>query len=88
MDDHMPWTDVALREHKRETDRYPSDLMGAEWLVIACLLPATKRGGCKRTTELRKVVNGMLYVASSGCPWRILLKNFPPMTTIEGYFYA
>ena len=34
------------------------------------------------------MVNGILYVASSGCPWRMLPKDFPPMTTVQGYFYA
>ncbi len=84
----MPWTNIARREHKRATDRYPSDLTDAEWLVIASLLPAAKRSGRKRTTELREVVNGILYIASSGCPWRMLPKDFPPMTTVPGYFYA
>ena len=84
----MPWTNIARREHKRETDRYPSDLTDAEWLVIASLLPAAKGGGRKRTTELREVVNGILYIASSGCPWRMLPKDFPPMTTVQGYFYV
>ena len=84
----MPWTNIARREHKRETDRYPSDLTDAEWLVIASLLPAAKSGGRKRTTQLREVVNGILYIASSGCPWRMLPKDFPPMTTVQGYFYV
>lgn len=84
----MPWTNIARREHKRETDRYPSDLTDAEWLVIASLLPAAKSGGRKRTTELREVVNGIFYIASSGCPWRMLPKDFPPMTTVQGYFYV
>jgi transposase len=63
----MPWTNISRLEHERETDRYLSDLTDVEWLVIASLLPAAKRGGRKRTTELREVVNGVLYVASSGC---------------------
>ena len=49
----MPWSNTSRREHKRETDRYPSDLTDAEWLVIASLLPAAKHGRRKRTTELR-----------------------------------
>ena len=56
----MPWTNIARREHKRETDRYPSDLTDAEWLVIASLLPAAKSGGRKRTTQLREVVTGTI----------------------------
>ena len=64
----MPWTNIARREHKRETDRYPSDLTDAEWLVIASLLPAAKRGGRKRTTELREVVTRAVFCDSFGIP--------------------
>lgn len=84
----MPWDDIARVEHKRDTTRYPSDLTDREWAILAPLLPPEKRGGRKRTTDLREVVNGLLYVASSGCPWRMLPKDFPPMTTVQGYFYA
>jgi len=84
----MAWTDIARAEHKRQTDRYPSDLTDAEWSLVAPLLPPAKSGGRKRTTELREVMNGILYIASSGCPWRMIPKDFPPMTTVQGYFYA
>ena len=49
----MPWTNISRREHKRETDHYPIGLTDAKWLVIASQHPAAKRGGRKRTTELR-----------------------------------
>ena len=84
----MAWTDIARAEHKRETGRYPSDLIDAEWSLLVPLFPAAKKGGRKRTTDLREVMNGILYIASSGCPWRMLPKDFPPMTTVQGYFYA
>ena len=84
----MAWTDIARAEHKRETDRYPSDLLEAEWSLLVPLFPAAKNGGRKRTTDLREVMNGILYIASSGCPWRMLPKDFPPMTTVQGYFYV
>lgn len=84
----MPWDDIARTEHRRDRGRYPSDLTDREWLVIAPLLPPAKKGGRKRSTDLREVINGLLYIASSGCPWRMLPKDFPPMTTVQGYFYA
>lgn len=84
----MPWDDIARTEHRRDSGRYPSDLTDREWSVIAPLLPPAKKGGRKRTTDLREVLNGLLYIASSGCPWRMLPKDFPPMTTVQGYFYA
>jgi putative transposase len=63
-------------------------MLDREWALIAPLLPAAKLGGRPRTTDLREVMNAILYIASSGCQWRALPKDFPPMTTVQGYFYA
>ena len=41
----------------------------AEWAVIGPLIPPAKRGGNKRTVEVREVVNGVMYVLSTGCQW-------------------
>jgi len=38
-------------------------------------------------TELRAVLDAILYIARSGCQWRMLPKDFPPFTTVQGYFY-
>lgn len=84
----MPWNDIARTEHRRGAVRYPSDLTGREWELIAPLLPPAKRGGRPRTTDLRAVVDAILYIASSGCQWRMLPKDFPPISTVQGYFYA
>ena len=84
----MPWNDTARVEHRRNADRYPSDLMDREWALIAPLLPPARRGGRPRTTDLRSVVDAILYMASSGCQWRMLPKDFPPVSTVQGYFYA
>ena len=84
----MAWTDITREQHKREGLRYPSDLTDAEWALIAPLLPPARPGGRPRTTDLREVVNAILYLASSGCQWRMLPKDFPPLSTVQGYFYA
>ncbi len=84
----MPWNDTARVEHRRDAVRYPSDLTGREWELIAPLLPLAKRGGRPRTTDLRAVVDAILYIASSGCQWRMLPKDFPPVSTVQGYFHA
>jgi putative transposase len=34
------------------------------------------------------VVNAILYIASSGAQWRMLPRDFPPVSTVQGYFYA
>ena len=84
----MPWNDTARREHGRDSQRYPSELIAREWALIAPMLPAAKRGGRPRTTDLRAVTDAILYIASSGCQWRMLPKDFPPVSTVRGYFYA
>jgi putative transposase len=84
----MAWTDIARSEHRREGLRYQSDLTDLEWLVIASLLPGPRPGGRPRTTSLRDVMEAILYMASTGCQWRMLPKDFPPVSTVQGYFYA
>ena len=59
----------------------------AEWALIAPLLPPARPGGRPRTTALREVLDAILYLARSGCQWRMLPKDFPPLTTVQGYFY-
>ena len=59
----------------------------AEWAVIARRLPARRRRGRPRTTDLRAVVEAILYVLATGCQWRALPRDFPPRSTVQGYFY-
>jgi transposase len=35
---------------------------------------------------MREVVNGVMYVLSTGCQWRYIAKDLPPRSTINGYF--
>ena len=73
--------------YEREGQRYASDLTDAEWTLIEPHMPAAKRLGRPRETELRAVLDAILYIARSGCQWRMLPKDFPPFTTVQGYFY-
>ena len=72
--------------YDRDKLRYPSDLTDAEWLHIGPLLPPAKRGGGKRTVDMREVVNGVMYVLSTGCQWRYIPKDLPPRSTVHDYF--
>ncbi len=83
----MPWTEAARREYRRESLRYASDLADREWTLVEPFMPEPKRLGRPRTTDLREVVNALLYIASTGCQWRMLPKDFPPVSTVQGYFY-
>jgi transposase len=59
-----------------------------DWMVTAPFIPPAKRGGRRRTTDMREVVNALLYIAACGCAWRLLPKCFPPVSTVQRYFYA
>ena len=50
------------------------------------LIPPARRGGAKRTVDVREVVNGLMYVLSTGCQWRAIPKDLPPRSTIYDYF--
>jgi transposase len=80
------WTVENRARYDRSTLRYPSDLTDAEWALIDPLIPPAKRGGNKRTVNVREVVNGLMYVLSTGCQWAALPKDLPPRSTVNGYF--
>lgn len=83
----MSWTETARRDHARRGLRYSSDLTDREWALISPFLPEPRPLGRPRTTDLREVVNAILYLASSGCAWSLLPRDFPPFTTVQRYFY-
>ena len=84
----MAWTELTRRQHDREGGRYASDLTDAEWAVIEALMPPRTKTGRPRTTCLRDVVDAVLCIATTGCQWRMLPREFPPVSTVRGYFYA
>lgn len=80
------WTIQNRARYNREQLRYPSDVTDEEWAEIAPLIPPARRGGRKRTVNIREVFNGLLYVLSTGCQWRALPKELPPRSTVFDYF--
>ena len=48
-------------------------------------IPPAKRGGRKRTVDVREVLNGIFYVLATGCQWRALPKDLPPKSTVHDY---
>lgn len=65
---------------------YPSDLVDAQWKLIEKRIPAAKPGGRYRSVNMREVVNGILYLARTGCSWRQLPHDFPPWGTVHWYY--
>jgi transposase len=80
------WTIKNRKRYDRRHLRYPSDLSDEEWQHIAPLIRPAKQGGRKRTADVREVVNGIMYVLSTGCQWRYLPKDLPPKSTVYRYF--
>jgi transposase len=84
----MVWTEITRPQYRREGVRYESDTTDDEWLVMEPLLPPPSALGRPRETDMRALVNAIFYIASTGCQWRQLPKEFPPYSTVQGYFYA
>lgn len=84
----MPWTKITRAQYLRNGLRYASDMTDAEWRLIARKLPGRRRLGRPRTVNLRKVVEAILFILSTGCQWRALPREFPPYSTVQGYFYT
>lgn len=80
------WTNANRGRYERRGLRYPSDLTDEEWVLIRPLIPRAKRGGNKRTVDVRAVVNGVMYVLSTGCQWAALPKDLPLRSTVNDYF--
>ena len=80
------WTVENRARYDRSKLRYPSDLTDQEWSLAKREIPRAKRGGNKRTVDVREVMNGLMYVLSTGCQWRAIRKDLPPRSTVNYYF--
>ncbi len=83
------WTSENRGRYDRSKLRYLTDLTDEEWALVAPLIPPAKRGGNKRSVDLREVVNGLMFVLGTGCQRRALpkdlpLKDLPPRSTVHG----
>src|ERR1022692_3609785 len=71
-----------------ERKPYPTDLTDEQWKLVAPYLPDAKPGGRPRKTDLREVLNALLYLVRSGCQWRMIPHEFPPWRTCYNYYRA
>jgi putative transposase len=79
------WTHENRAKYDRAKLRYPSDLTEAEWAFVEPLIPPAKHGGRGREVDVREVVNGIMFVLSTGCQWRYIPKDLPPRSTLHDY---
>ena len=80
------WTVENRARYDRSKLRYPSDLTDAEWALVEPLIPPAKRGGNKRTVDMRAVVNGLMYILGTGCQWAAIPRDLAPRSTVHDYF--
>ena len=79
------WTTEQRQARERRGLRYPSGLTDAEWALIEPFIPPARRGGRRRTVDVREVLDGILYVLATGCQWRALPTDLPPESTVHDY---
>ena len=49
------------------------------------MIPDAKGGGNKRTIDVRAVLNGVMYILSTGCQWAARPLDLPPRSTVNDY---
>ena len=49
-------------------------------------VPSPNKRGRPRTHDTREILNAIFYVLKSGCPWRLVPKDFPPWETVYWWF--
>ena len=79
------WTPEHRRAADRHGLRYPSDLSDAEWRLVEPLIPPARRGGRRRSINVREMLNAIFYVLWTGCQWKALPKDLPPKSTVYVY---
>lgn len=80
------WTPTTRRQHSRAGLRVATDPTGAEWAVIAPLMPESAPCGRPPVWTTREILNAIFYVLRGGIAWRMLLEDLPPRSTTFGYF--
>jgi putative transposase len=66
---------------------YPTDLTPMEWAEVQEFFPRPAARGRPRKWEPWRILNAILYVTRTGCQWRMLPREYPPWSTVYGYFW-
>lgn len=78
---------MPKRERRLYPTNYPTDVTDDQWCAIEPLLTTVStKGGRPAEIDLRAIVNALLYKNRTGCQWRFLPADFPPMGAIRYYF--
>ena len=65
-------------------------LSDEQYALLTPLIPPAKPGGRPRTTDMRRLLDGLFYLVRTGCQWRHLPPPpaFPPWRTVYEYMRA
>src|SRR3712207_5032822 len=70
-----------------ESKRCSTDLSDAEWECLHVHLPAPSKRGRPRTHGLRAILDAAVFhVLNSGCPWRLLPRDFAALKIVYDWF--
>jgi transposase len=83
----MPWTEITRLDYDRSDLCYASDCRDEEWKLIAPIATHRAKVGRPRIVDMRRVWEAIQYIATTGCQWRQLPKDFPPVSTVRHHFY-
>lgn len=83
----MGWTAAARRQYGSRASTGANGLTAIEWAALLPFMPVPSKFGRPRRTALRSVLDAILYIAWTGCQWRALPDRFPPVSTVQRYFY-
>jgi putative transposase len=79
-----------IPQYRRDRGRYDSDLSDAQWELVQAIIPAStanrRTGGRPPAYDRREILDAILYVARTGCQWRLLPHDLPPWKTVYTYF--
>ena len=64
---------------------YETDLNDEQWELVQPFVEAST--GRKAQVSRRAVVNAILYVARTGCQWRLLPRDFPNWSTVYSCYH-
>jgi len=78
---------MPRRERRLSPTNDATDLTDAHWDAIAPLVTVTSpKGGRPTDIDLRAIVNALRSKHRTGCQWRLLPADFPPMSSVRSYF--
>jgi transposase len=63
------------------------ELTDVQWERLFPLLPPQKRHAGRPAKDHRTIINGILWILRTGCPWRALPERYGSWKTVSSRFY-